>query len=141
MARMVFLSGAMLGVAIGILGTLAQKAYQVKADYGTCLQTYPNIQGRLLLENDFVVVQRFSFPPGQWEGVHAHSDKQLFIHLTDAHWKVRFGETVETSQWSAGSVGWFGPVNLSDDHESVNMGQDPIDLIWVTLKDGCAATS
>ena len=29
-----------------------------------CKQSYPNIPGRVLLENDKVIVQRFTFPPG-----------------------------------------------------------------------------
>ena len=30
--------------------------------------SYPNIPGELLLENEYVVVQRFIIEPGQWEG-------------------------------------------------------------------------
>ena len=93
------------------------------------------------MENDKVVVQRFTFPVGQWEGVHAYPANQLYIHLTDAHWKVRFGDKVQTDRSSAGSVGWYGPVHLWQDHESVNIGDSPIDLIWVTLKAGCEVAS
>ncbi|MEM7226978.1 MAG: hypothetical protein AAF495_28675 [Pseudomonadota bacterium] len=102
-----------------------------------CHQYYPNIEGEVLLENDKVVVQRFIFPPGQWEGVHSHPPDQLYIHIKGGHWTVRYGDS-KTSGYSAdGSVGWYGPVPLSADHESVNSGDEPIDLIWVTLKDGC----
>ena len=41
----------------------------------------------------------------------------------------------------SGSVGWYDEVHLHDDHESINMGNAPIDLVWVTLKEGCATTS
>lgn len=132
-----FLVGLAIGAALGIAGYWINGKYQVKANYGTCLQTYPNISGKLVLENDKVSVQRFSFPPGQWEGVHAHPSGQLFVHLTDAHWKARYGERVETGRWPAGSVGWIGPVHLAEDHESVNIGDEPIDLILITLKEGC----
>src|ERR1700689_2451396 len=37
---------------------------------------YPNIPGEDLLENDLVIVQRFTVNPGQWEGVHAHNRHQ-----------------------------------------------------------------
>ncbi len=137
MSKTTFLAGLVVGTAVGITGFWVSSKYKIYADYGTCQQTYPNIPGKLLLENEKVVVQRFSFPAGQWEGVHAHPANQLYIHLTDAHWKVRFGDKIETGRSSAGSVGWYGPVHLSEDHESVNMGDKPIELIWVTLKEGC----
>jgi len=35
---------------------------------------YPNIKGEVLLENDAVVVQRFTIQPGQWEGIHLDID-------------------------------------------------------------------
>ena len=42
---------------------------------------YPNIPGEDLLENDWVIVQRFTVNPGQWEGVHAHHPTHLLHHL------------------------------------------------------------
>ena len=105
-----------------------------------CHQHYPNIEGELLLENDKVVVQRFIFPPGQWEGVHSHPPDQLYIHLKGGRWTVRYGDKVTSGRSETGSVGWYGPVSLEEDHESVNSGLEPIDLIWVTLKAGCAKT-
>lgn len=102
-----------------------------------CHQHYPNIPGEGLLENDKVVVQRFIFPPGQWEGLHAHPPDQLYIHIKGGTWTVRYGEQQESGFSETGSVGWYGPVPLSADHESVNAGDAPIDLIWVTLKTGC----
>lgn len=129
------------GIIIGAIAVLAAdwgyNRYQAIAAEDGCRQTYPNIPGRTLLENDKVVVQRFTFPPGQWEGVHAHPANQLYILLTDAAWKVRFGNRITTGGAAAGSVGWYGPVDISEDHESVNIGNAPVDLIWVTLKEGC----
>lgn len=137
MSWLSFVAGLAIGAISGAIGYSAQQTLQVKFAYGECKQTYPNIPGKLLLENDKVVVQRFSFPPGQWEGVHAHHANQLYIHLTDARWKARFGEETTTGTYRAGSVGWYGPVALSEDHESMNIGDEPIELIWVTLKEGC----
>ena len=133
------LGGVVLGVALGAGGLALNDVYEIASEQERCLQTYPNIPGKLLLENDKVIVQRFSFPPGQWEGVHAHPANQLYIHLTDANWKVRFGDKITTGPSKAGSVGWYGPVHLHEDHESVNIGDEPIELIWVTLQDGCPA--
>jgi len=127
------------GVLLALVGAVGYDAYSAYSAYGSCRQTYPNIPGRLLLENEKVVVQRFTFPPGQWEGVHAHPPNQLYIHLKGGRWTVRYGDRRETAISSTGSVGWFGPVSLSEDHESMNAGTEPIELIWVTLKEGCAA--
>jgi quercetin dioxygenase-like cupin family protein len=42
---------------------------------------YPNIPGEDLLENDQVIVQRFTVNPGRWDGVLAHCPDMLFIHI------------------------------------------------------------
>ena len=34
-----------------------------------------------------------------------------------------------------GKVGWMPTIDISEGHESGNIGKEPIDLIWVTLKD------
>lgn len=126
-----------------VLGLLFLQASSiaVHADHhgplSPCHQYYPNIPGQVLLENDKVVVQRFIFPPGQREGVHAHPPDQLYIHIKGGHWTVRYGDHKESGYSETGSVGWYGPVELSADHESVNTGDEPIDLIWVTLKESC----
>lgn len=126
-----------LGVGVGIAGAAGFDTYSAIANDGECRQTYPNIDGRVLIENDTFVVQRFTFPPGQWEGVHAHPPNQIYIHLKGGKWTVRNGKKYEDFRSPDGSVGFYGPVNLDQDHESVNSGTEPIDLIWVTLKEGC----
>jgi len=43
------------------------------------LLTYPALEnpgGEVLLENEYVVVQRFVVGPGEWEGIHAHPGDQ-----------------------------------------------------------------
>ena len=67
-----------IGIAIAHTDLLSAKT---KGPASPCHQHYPNIEGEVLLENDKVVVQRFIFPPGQWEGVHSHPPDQLYIHL------------------------------------------------------------
>ena len=51
---------------------MPRKAGSPPAPTIPCHQSYPNIPGQVLAENAKMVVQRFTFPPGQWEGVHAH---------------------------------------------------------------------
>ena len=134
-------SGRIMSFAVLGLLYLQLDATSVFADHhgpiSPCHQYYPNIPGEVLLENEKVVVQRFIFPPGQWEGVHSHPPDQLYIHIKGGEWTVRYGNRTQTGYSETGSVGWYGPVALSADHESVNSGDEPIDLIWVTLKQGC----
>jgi quercetin dioxygenase-like cupin family protein len=98
---------------------------------------YPNIPGEDLLENDWVIVQRFTVNPGQWEGVHAHHPDMLYIHVKGGQWAARSNKQPEhpyPKPSPDGGVGWMPTIDLSEGHESGNIGKDPIDLIWVTLK-------
>jgi hypothetical protein len=98
---------------------------------------YPNIPGEDLLENDLVIVQRFTVNPGQWEGVHAHHPDMLYIHIKGGQWAVRSKHEPEHAYPAPspdGKVGWEPTIDISEGHESGNIGKSPIDLIWVTLK-------
>jgi quercetin dioxygenase-like cupin family protein len=98
---------------------------------------YPNIPGEDLLENDFVIVQRFTVGPGAWEGVHAHGPNMLYIHIHGGQWAVRSKHEPQHVYPEAspdGEVGWQDPIDIGEGHESGNVGKTPIDLIWVTLK-------
>jgi predicted metal-dependent enzyme (double-stranded beta helix superfamily) len=99
---------------------------------------YPNIPGEDLLENSRVIVQRFTVNPGQWEGVHAHRPNMLYIHIKGGQWAARSRKEPEHPYPEAspdGEVGWMAPIDISEGHESGNVGPQPIDLIWVTLKE------
>ena len=103
-----------------------------------CQQYYPNIPGELLLENDKLVVQRFTVQPGQWEGIHRHPPAQLYIHIKGGEWTVKYGDGATTSYSPTGEIGWDdSATELSELHESGNTGDESIDLVWVTLKPGC----
>ncbi len=98
---------------------------------------YPNIPGEDVLDNERVIVQRFVVQPGQWEGVHAHHPGMLYIHVRGGQWAARSKQEPEHTYPDAspdGSVGWMDTIPLSAGHESGNVGDRPIDLIWITLK-------
>jgi quercetin dioxygenase-like cupin family protein len=94
---------------------------------------YPNIPGELQLENDRLVVQRFIVKPGAWEGIHPHPGNQLYVHVKGGKWNVKYGEKENVSTSKTGSIGWYHTVALSEQHQSGNVGDSPIDLIWITL--------
>jgi len=103
------------------------------------LLTYPNLDnpgGEVLLENQHVVVQRFIVGAGEWEGLHAHPGNQVYVHVKGGEWSGRAGgkSTYTGSRTEDGGVGWMERIPLSEGHESGNTGDEPIDLIWVTLK-------
>ncbi len=98
---------------------------------------YPNIPGEDLLENDEVIVQRFTVEAGQWEGVHAHCPDMLYIHIKGGQWAAKTYKEPEhpyPNPSPDGEVGWMPTIDISVGHQSGNIGKGPIDLIWVTLK-------
>jgi predicted metal-dependent enzyme (double-stranded beta helix superfamily) len=116
-----------------VASSTAANANQPKYRY----LNYPNIPGEDLFENESVIVQRFTVNPGQWEGVHAHHPDMLYIHIKGGQWAARSKHEPEHAYPEPspdGEVGWMPTIDISEGHESGNIGKDPIDLIWVTLK-------
>ncbi len=98
---------------------------------------YPNVPGEDLLENDHVIVQRFTVNPGQWEGPHAHHPDMLYVHIKGGQWAARSNTEPEQPYPHAardGEAGWMPTIDESVGHESGNIGKEPIDLVWITLK-------
>ncbi|NKB39364.1 MAG: hypothetical protein GKR93_19705 [Gammaproteobacteria bacterium] len=111
--------------------------------FGAGEQTYPNVPGEILMEDDRVIVQKFVLEPGQWEGIHSHPEHQLVITLKrsdevtyrigDKETKFKFTE--EDLRNKSHSVFWRpGPVHLSDQHESGNTGSKTLEWIAITFK-------
>lgn len=128
----------MIWVTLKPVVATAAAAQGSKAPQSDLHLNYPNIPGEDLLENSRVVVQRFTVNPGQWEGVHAHRPNMLYIHIKGGQWAARSRKEPEhpyPEPSPDGEVGWMAPIDLSEGHESGNVGSRPIDLIWVTLKE------
>ena len=103
------------------------------------LLNYPNIEdsdGRVVLTNDHVVLQRLVVGSGEWEGVHSHPGNQLYVHIKGGEWSGRMGGELVYSGSIAqdGGIGTMDKIPLSAGHDSGNTGDTPIDLIYVTLK-------
>ena len=111
-------------------------------------QTYPNIEGEVLLDDERVIVQRFRLEPGEWEGIHSHPEYQLVIVLQSSdELTSRFGDTetvfanVEEQRDESLSVFWRpGPVELADQHESGNTGTRTLEWIAITFKSSSIET-
>lgn len=111
-------------------------------------QTYPNIEGEVLLDDDRVVVQRFILAPGEWEGIHEHPEYQLVIVLNSTdELTYRFRGTdsvirtsIESDTESLSAFWRPGPVFMSDEHESGNTGSRPLEWIAITFKDDSIAS-
>jgi mannose-6-phosphate isomerase-like protein (cupin superfamily) len=105
-----------------------------KADYGYL--AYPNIPGEDVLENDYVIVQRFAMNPGQWEGVHAHHPNTLYIFIKGGRWMSKTtnppSETFGNSP--DGDVAWMPALDIGAGHQSGNIGTTPSDVVWIALK-------
>jgi predicted metal-dependent enzyme (double-stranded beta helix superfamily) len=97
---------------------------------------YPNLPGEDLLENDWVIVQRFVLNPRQWEGVHAHHPNMLYIFVKGGQWVSRSYRQARTASGDSpdGSVGWMPTIDISEGHESGNIGKHPSEVVWISLK-------
>jgi predicted metal-dependent enzyme (double-stranded beta helix superfamily) len=111
-------------------------------------QFYPNIDGKIIIDDDRVTVQHFVLQPGQWEGIHEHPEHQLVIVLNSTDeltYRFRGSEKVFTGSDDPDSddmSGFWrpGPVLMSDEHESGNTGSRPLEWIAITFKNESIAT-
>jgi len=112
---------------------------QVAKEDRPYLLNYPNLEdsdGRVVLTNEHVVLQRLIVPAGEWEGIHSHPGNQIYVHIEGGVWSGRLGGETEYSDTLSpdGGVGWMDAIPLSAGHNSGNTGDTDIDLIYVTLK-------
>lgn len=120
----------------------ASADHHAEGALNACHMDYPAIDGELILENDQVVVQRFTIQPDQWEGIHRHPPHQLYIQLNDGDWSYKVGGSVDNFSLPAGHVSWNeAATDLNEQHESGNDGAAEISYLWVAIKPGCLATT
>ena len=108
-------------------------------DLSRYLLNYPNLDdpdGEVVLNNEYVVLQKLIVGPGEWEGVHSHPGNQIYVHIKGGYWSGMLGDQFEYQhEFDAdGSVGWMDQIPIEAGHNSGNTGDKPIELIYVTLK-------
>jgi hypothetical protein len=87
-----------------------------------------------VLENDWVIVQRFKMKPGEWEGVQVHNPKHLFIKGGQWLSKSKAHPRGEAGSATDGTIAWMDTIDLSEQHQSGNTGTTESDVVWVALK-------
>jgi quercetin dioxygenase-like cupin family protein len=97
---------------------------------------YPNIAGEDVLENNWVIVQRFKMKPGEWEGVHAHNPNTFYIFIKGGKWISKSHAHPDGVAGSAadGTIAWMDTIDLSEQHQSGNTGSNETEVVWVALK-------
>ena len=97
---------------------------------------YPNVAGEDLLDNDWVIVQRFKLKPGEWEGVHAHNPNTFYVFIKGGQWlsKSKTHPSGVAGSAADGTIAWMDTIDLSEQHQSGNTGTTESDVIWVALK-------
>jgi hypothetical protein len=97
---------------------------------------YPNVPGEDVLENSWVIVQRFKMKPGEWEGVHAHNPNTFYIFIKGGKWvsKSQTHPAGVAGSATDGTIAWMDTIGLSEQHQSGNTGSNETEVVWVTLK-------
>jgi predicted metal-dependent enzyme (double-stranded beta helix superfamily) len=115
-----------VALSIGSLGSLTVAAAPPEVG----IHTFSDLTGRVVLDNERVLVQAFSIRPGQSTGAHRHQDAQLLVFIKGG---VLKSESGRATLWKDGRVMWLEPSNRADEG-SKNIGQTSIELMEVTLK-------
>src|SRR5580704_9319731 len=77
--------------------------------------SYSNLTGRVVLDDERVLVQAFSIPPGQSTGRHRHHDAELLVFVKGGVLKSEADG--RATLWRDGRVVWLDP-STSDDQGS-----------------------
>jgi hypothetical protein len=118
----------LLSLSLGCASMLSKAAIPDVAGAG---KSYSNLSGKVVLDNERVIVRSFTVPLGQATGSHTHHDAQLLVFIKGGVLKSE--STGRAVLWKDGRVVWLDPAQLADD-SSRNIGQTTIKFVEVTLK-------
>jgi mannose-6-phosphate isomerase-like protein (cupin superfamily) len=93
--------------------------------------SYSNLTGRVVVDDERVLVQAFRIQPGQSTGRHTHHDAELLVFVKGGVLKSQADG--RRTLWRDGRVVWLDP-STSEDQGSRNAGPAPIELMEVILK-------
>jgi beta-alanine degradation protein BauB len=95
------------------------------------IRSYSNLTGRVVLNDERVLVQAFRIQPGQSTGRHSHHDQALLVFVKGGVLKSEADG--RATLWRDGRVVWLEPSTRADEGNS-NAGPAPIDFMEVILK-------
>jgi quercetin dioxygenase-like cupin family protein len=94
-------------------------------------QSYADLTGEVVLDNEHVLVTKFSVKAGQLTGAHVHPDAELVVYIKGGILKSE--ATGRSVLWRDGRVVWLDPSSIAD--ESVrNAGKATVQFVEVVLK-------
>jgi hypothetical protein len=75
--------------------------------------------------------------PGEWEGLHAHNPNTFYIFIKGGHWLSKSKAHPQGISGTAedGTVAWMDTIDMSEEHQSGNIGTTTSEVVWVALKD------
>ena len=102
----------------------------------TELQTYPYVDLELLFDNHRFFVQKVILNPGEWEGTHLQTGRQISIIIKGRSISSkRNGEYLfRERNFSPGDVEWLESESPNDTFERGNEGEETIEYVLVTIK-------
>ena len=110
--------------------------YPIRPDLRHSIQSYPDIDLSVLLENEFMIVQRGELDPGQWTGVHNSPGYQILIQVKAGRMSERKNGTESTilENLEDGAASWLDATEVGLTYEFGNTGDTLIDFVLISLK-------
>ena len=93
--------------------------------------TFPDLTGRVLIDNERVLVTKYAVSPGRSTGHHAHSSPELLVYLKGG--TLRSEQDGRSTLWRDGRVVWLNP-SVEPGPGSRNVGASVIEFLEVMLK-------
>jgi quercetin dioxygenase-like cupin family protein len=111
------------------IGSTSQ-AWQVES-IPRAAKSFSELTGKVVLDNERVLVQAFTVDPGQSMGTHIHSQPQVLVFV---HGGVLESEsTGRSTLWKDGRAVWL-PASEQPEEARRNVGAGSVEFIEVTLK-------
>jgi len=121
---------------IDLIYVTLKEDHPIRPDLSHSNQSYPNIALSVLLENEFMIVQRGELDPGQWTGVHDSPGYQILIQVKAGRRSERKNrtESIILENLEDGAASWLDATEVGLAYEFGNTGDTLIDFVLITLK-------